>query len=154
MTRNPLGSPDVIGLTAGASAGAVATAMVWPGLLPVAWGAAAGALLAMAAVWFGSGAGFAAPQRMVVAGIAVGALALRAIRAVNLRREQAHLAATWLNGNLAGKTWSDAQLIALACAVLLPLAMALAARLRLLEMGDELAHALGARPRRTRGAPR
>ena len=61
----------MIGLTAGASAGAVATAMVWPGLLPVAWGAAAGALLAMAAVWFGSGAGFAAPQRMVVAGIAV-----------------------------------------------------------------------------------
>ena len=154
MTRNPLGSPDVIGLTAGASAGAVATAMVWPGLLPVAWGAAAGALLAMAAVWFGSGAGFAAPQRMVVAGIAVGALALAFVQYAlsNLRREQAHLAATWLNGNLAGKTWSDAQLIALACAVLLPLAMALAARLRLLEMGDELAHALGARPRRTRGA--
>lgn len=154
VTRNPLGSPDVIGLTAGASAGAVATAMVWPGLLPVAWGAAAGALLAMAAVWFGSGAGFAAPQRMVVAGIAVGALALAFVQYAlsNLRREQAHLAATWLNGNLAGKTWSDAQLIALACAVLLPLAMALAARLRLLEMGDELAHALGARPRRTRGA--
>ena len=40
VTRNPLGSPDVIGLTAGASAGAVAAAMVWPGLLPVAWGAA------------------------------------------------------------------------------------------------------------------
>ena len=126
VTRNPLGSPDVIGLTAGASAGAVATAMVWPGLLPVAWGAAAGALLAMAAVWFGSGAGFAAPQRMVVAGIAVGALALAFVQYAlsNLRREQAHLAATWLNGNLAGKTWSDAQLIALACAVLLPLAMA------------------------------
>jgi iron complex transport system permease protein len=154
VTRNPLGSPDVIGLTAGASAGAVAAAMVWPGLLPVAWGAAAGALLAMAAVWFGSGAGFAAPQRMVVAGIAVGALALAFVQYAlsNLRREQAHLAATWLNGNLAGKTWNDALLIALACAVLLPLAMALAARLRLLEMGDELAHALGARPSRTRGA--
>ncbi|WZB60803.1 iron chelate uptake ABC transporter family permease subunit [Achromobacter xylosoxidans] len=39
VTRNPLGSPDVIGLTAGASDGAVAAAMVWPGLLPVAWGA-------------------------------------------------------------------------------------------------------------------
>ena len=156
VTRNPLGSPDVIGLTAGASAGAVATAMVWPGLLPVAWGAAAGALLAMAAVWFGSGAGFAAPQRMVVAGIAVGALALAFVQYAlsNLRREQAHLAATWLNGNLAGKTWSDAQLIALACAVLLPLAMALAARLRLLEMGDELAHALGARPGARAARPR
>ena len=69
---------------------AVAAAMVWPGLLPVAWGAAAGALLAMAAVWFGSGAGFAAPQRMVVAGIAVGALALAFVQYAlsNLRREQ------------------------------------------------------------------
>ena len=142
VTRNPLGSPDVIGLTAGASAGAVATAMVWPGLLPGGLGRgrrrAAGHGRRLE---FGSGAGFAAPQRMVVAGIAVGALALAFVQYAlsNLRREQAHLAATWLNGNLAGKTWSDAQLIALACAVLLPLAMALAARLRLLEMGDELA---------------
>ena len=120
----------------------------------MAWGAAAGALLAMAAVWFGSGAGFAAPQRMVVAGIAVGAGAGSQYALSNLRREQAHLAATWLNGNLAGKTWSDAQLIALACAVLLPLAMALAARLRLLEMGDELAHALGARPGARAARPR
>ena len=88
----------------------------------------------MAAVRLGRG--FAAPQRMVVAGIAVGALALAFVQYAlsNLRREQAHLAATWLNGNLAGKTWNDALLIALACAVLLPLAMALAARLRLLEM--------------------
>ena len=76
---------------------------------------------------------------MVVAGIAVAlALASCNTRCPTLRREQAHLAATWLNGNLAGKTWSDAQLIALACAVPLPLAMVLAARLRLLEMGDEL----------------
>lgn len=152
ITRNPLGSPDVIGLTAGASAGAVAVAMVWPGLMPVAWGAAAGALLATAGVWFGSGAGFAAPQRMVIAGIAVGAIAFAFVQygLSNLRREQAYLAATWLNGNLAGKTWHDVALIGAACAVLLPLALALCARLRLLEMGDDLAQALGASPPRAR----
>ena len=152
VTRNPLGSPDVIGLAAGASAGAVAVSMVWPGLMPATWGAAAGGLLAMAAVWFASGAGFSAPQRMVVAGIAVGALALAFVQYAlsNLRREQAHLAAAWLNGSLAGKTWNDALLIGAACAVLAPLAMALSARLRLLEMGDDLAHSLGARPARAR----
>jgi iron complex transport system permease protein len=64
----------------------------------------------------------------------------------NLRREQAHLAATWLNGNLAGKTWNDVALIGAACAVLLPLALGLGARLRLLEMGDDVAHALGIAP--------
>ncbi|WP_231691890.1 iron chelate uptake ABC transporter family permease subunit, partial [Achromobacter sp. 2789STDY5608633] len=122
LTRNPLGSPDVIGLTAGASAGAVAVAMVWPGLMPVAWGAAAGALLATAGVWFGSGAGFAAPQRMVIAGIAVGAIAFAFVQygLSNLRREQAYLAAAWLNGSLAGKTWTDVALIGAAGALLLP----------------------------------
>lgn len=152
LTRNPLGSPDVIGLTAGASAGAVAVAMVWPGLMPVAWGAAAGALLATAGVWFGSGAGFAAPQRMVIAGIAVGAIAFAFVQygLSNLRREQAYLAAAWLNGSLAGKTWADVALIGGACAVLLPLGLALCARLRLLEMGDDLAQALGATPSRSR----
>ncbi|MBB1597499.1 iron chelate uptake ABC transporter family permease subunit [Achromobacter sp. UMC46] len=152
ITRNPLGSPDVIGLTAGASAGAVAVAMVWPDLMPVAWGAATGALLATAGVWFGSGAGFAAPHRMVIAGIAVGAIAFAFVQfgLSNLRREQAYLAAMWLNGNLAGKTWSDVALISLACALLLPLGLALCARLRLLEMGDDLAQALGASPARSR----
>lgn len=152
LTRNPLGSPDVIGLTAGASAGAVAVAMVWPGLMPVAWGAAAGALLATAGVWFGSGAGFAAPQRMVIAGIAVGAIAFAFVQygLSNLRREQAYLAAAWLNGSLAGKTWTDVALIGAAGALLLPLGLALCARLRLLEMGDDLAQALGATPSRSR----
>lgn len=152
LTRNPLGSPDVIGLTAGASAGAVAVAMVWPGLMPVAWGAAAGALLATAGVWFGSGAGFAAPQRMVIAGIAVGAIAFAFVQygLSNLRREQAYLAAAWLNGSLAGKTWTDVALIGAACAILLPLGLALCVRLRLLEMGDGLAHALGATPSHSR----
>ncbi|ADP16380.1 ferric enterobactin transport system permease protein FepG [Achromobacter xylosoxidans A8] len=148
ITRNPLGSPDIIGLTAGASAGAVAVTMVWPGAMPLAWGAAGGALLATAGVWFGSGAGFSAPQRMVVAGIAVAAIAFAFVQygLSNLRREQAHLAATWLNGNLAGKTWNDVALIATACALLLPLALGLSARLRLLEMGDDVAHALGVAP--------
>lgn len=152
LARNPLGSPDVIGLTAGASAGAVAVAMVWPGLMPVAWGAAAGALLATAGVWFGSGAGFAAPQRMVIAGIAVGAIAFAFVQygLSNLRREQAYLAAAWLNGSLAGKTWTDVALIGAAGALLLPLGLALCARLRLLEMGDDLAQALGATPSRSR----
>lgn len=152
LTRNPLGSPDVIGLTAGASAGAVAVAMVWPGLMPVAWGAAAGALLATAGVWFGSGAGFAAPQRMVIAGIAVGAIAFAFVQygLSNLRREQAYLAAAWLNGSLAGKTWTDVALIGAAGALLLPLGLALCARLRLLEMGDDLAQALGVTPSRSR----
>lgn len=152
LTRNPLGSPDVIGLTAGASAGAVAVAMVWPGLMPVAWGAAAGALLATAGVWFGSGAGFAAPQRMVIAGIAVGAIAFAFVQygLSNLRREQAYLAAAWLNGSLVGKTWTDVAMIGAAGALLLPLGLALCARLRLLEMGDDLAQALGATPSRSR----
>lgn len=153
ITRNPLGSPDVIGLTAGASAGAVAVSMLWPGVVPLSVGAVAGAVIATAAVHASSGAGFAAPQRMVIAGIAVGALAFAFVQfgLSNLRREQAHIAATWLNGSVAGSTWRDVLLLAAACVPLLLLSLVQARRLALLEMGDGLAAALGAPPAATRG---
>ncbi|VFR55545.1 Ferric enterobactin transport system permease protein FepG (TC 3.A.1.14.2) @ ABC-type Fe3+-siderophore transport system, permease 2 component [plant metagenome] len=153
ITRNPLGSPDVIGLTAGASAGAVAVSMLWPGMVPLAVGAVSGAFIATAAVHASSGAGFSAPQRMVIAGIAVGALAFAFVQfgLSNLRREQAYLAAAWLNGSVAGSTWRDVHLLAAACLPMALLALAQARRLALLEMGDGLATALGAPPRATRG---
>ena len=44
VTRNPLGSPDVIGLGAGASAGAACFGLLIPGLIPVPAGALVGAM--------------------------------------------------------------------------------------------------------------
>jgi len=146
ISRNPLGSPDIIGLTAGASAGAVAVSLLWTaGAPPLFAGAVMGALLASIAVWLTAGRSFAQPYRMVVAGIGVGALSLALVQFAlsNLRREHAQTAAAWLSGSLAGKHMGDVWLAASACLVLLPLASYLARALQILEMGDDLAHALG-----------
>lgn len=153
ITRNPLGSPDIIGLTAGASAGAVAVSALWPGLLPLSWGAMGGGIAAMALVWLGAGGRLTPPHRMVVAGIAVTALAFAFVQfgLSSLRKDQAAVAAVWLNGSLASRTWADVGLSGLGCLLLLPWAAAMADKLRMLEMGDDLAQALGVRPAGTRG---
>ncbi len=153
VTRNPLGSPDVIGLGAGAAAGAAAATLVWPGIVPPAVGALIGCALAVAVVLLGAGRGLRAPFRMVVVGIAVGAMAIAFVQFVlaRARREDAQVLAAWLNGSLLSRRWSDVLTIALAVAVLLPAALALTRRLQLVEMGDDCATGLGVSPGRARG---
>ncbi|GCE77186.1 FecCD family ABC transporter permease [Cellulomonas biazotea] len=152
VTRNPLGSPDVIGLGAGAAAGAAAAGLVWPGTMPVPAGAVVGAVVAVVAVWLGTGRGFSAPHRMVVAGIAVGAMAISFVQLALAKaaREEAQEVAIWINGSLVARTWSDAALIGVAVLLLLPAALALTRPLQLVEMGDEAATAVGVRPGRVR----
>ncbi|GHS89566.1 ABC transporter permease [Actinomycetota bacterium] len=152
VTRNPLGSPDVIGLGAGAAAGAAAAGLVWPGIVPVPVGAVIGAGVAITAVFLGTGKGFAAPYRMVVAGIAVGAMAMAFVQLALVRatREEATVMSAWLNGSLASRRWSDVVTIVVALAVLLPAALMLTRPLQLAEMGDEAAVGLGVAAGRVR----
>lgn len=152
VTRNPLGSPDVIGLAAGASAGAAGFGLLWPGLLPVPAGALVGAAAAMALVYLGTGQGFASPSRILIVGVGVNAMALAFVHWVVARvsREEATVLAAYLSGSTAARSWEDARFMAAALALLLPVAAALGRRLRLIEMGDEVCEALGAPARATR----
>ncbi|WP_016907421.1 FecCD family ABC transporter permease [Streptomyces xiaopingdaonensis] len=154
VTRNPLGSPDVIGLTAGAGAGASAAALLLPDLLPVPVGALLGTVLAMALVYVSTGTGFRNPGRLVVAGIGVAAIATAFTQYVvyAVERDNATSLMTYINGSLATRTWGEAATIAAVLVVVGPLVALLARRLRLCEMGDELAAGLGAEPQRTKGA--
>jgi iron complex transport system permease protein len=74
VTRNPLGSPDVIGLGAGAGAGVAVTTLVVP-VVPPSLGAVLGAAVATGLVFVSTGRGFRSPARTIIAGIAVAALA-------------------------------------------------------------------------------
>jgi iron complex transport system permease protein len=152
VTRNPLGSPDVIGLGAGAGAGAALAALLWPGVVPVPLGALAGAGVAMLLVALATGTGFASPGRVVVAGIGVAAMAGAVTQYVvsTVLRDQATQLAAYLTGSVAAASWSDARTLGVALLVVVPPALVLSDRLRLVELGDELADALGARTRRTR----
>lgn len=152
VTRNPLGSPDVIGLGSGASAGAAFFGLLVPGILPTPAGALAGALVAMGIVYLGTGRGFSSPGRMILIGIGVSAMATAFVQFVITRvaQQEATLLASYLSGTLADRSWSDTATIWIPVVVLVPAAVLLARRLDLIEMGDELADSLGARVVRTR----
>lgn len=154
VTRNPLGSPDVIGLGAGAGAGAAVAALFLPGVLPVPLGALLGAAVAMAAVYFSTGTGFRNPGRLIVAGIGVAAIAQAFTQYVVyvMEREAATVLAAYVNGSLAARSWHHAATIWLVLALVVPAAALIARRLDISEMGDELAQGLGAEPKNTRVA--
>ncbi|ROQ41326.1 iron complex transport system permease protein [Frondihabitans sp. PhB188] len=152
VTRNPLGSPDVIGLGAGASAGAACFGLLIPGLIPVPAGALVGALAAMGLVWLGTGRGFSSPGRMILVGIGVSAMAVAFVQFVLTRagQQEATTLATYISGTFADRQWSDVAISGLTVAVLVPCALLLSRRLDLVEMGDELADSLGGRTTLTR----
>ncbi|MFE6778687.1 FecCD family ABC transporter permease [Streptomyces sp. NPDC057702] len=152
VTRNPLGSPDVIGLGAGAGAGAATVALFLPDVLPASVGALLGALLAMGLVYVSTGTGFRSPGRLVVAGIGVAAMATAITQYVvyAVERDKASALTAYVNGSLAARSWDDATIIWAVLLCCLPLAALLARPLAVGEMGDDLSTGLGASPARTK----
>jgi ABC-type enterobactin transport system permease subunit len=154
VSRNVLGSPDLIGFTAGAATGAVLQ-IAWfdGGPLEVGvWAVGGGAVTA--AIVFGlsasrrSGGGY----RLVLVGIGIGAL-LKAANSLLLTRanlDQALEAEIWLQGSLNGRRWEQAVPVLVVLAIVLPLTAALSRRLNVLEMGDDTAMQLGVLAGRTR----
>lgn len=152
LTRNPLGSPDMLGLTYGASAGAVFVLAGGGGTVSVTAGALLGglgtALLVAGLSWRGG----LRVQRLVLVGVGV-AFTARAVVDLLLSRagiDDAAQATAWLTGSLSARTWDDATRSALALAVLGPLALLLSRALDRLALGDEAAAALGVHVQRTK----
>ncbi|GAA1180221.1 iron chelate uptake ABC transporter family permease subunit [Nesterenkonia xinjiangensis] len=154
VTRNPLGSPDVIGLGAGAGAGVALATLWWPGQVPAMMGAVLGAGAAALLVHQATGRGFSSPARVIVTGIAVSAMAhaiTQYVVAVGLR-DSAHQLAAYLVGSLGTRTFQDAGLIGASLLVLAPLVLLLSHRLTLMDLGDDLADSLGVGAVRVRTA--
>ncbi|GAA1941612.1 FecCD family ABC transporter permease [Nocardioides hwasunensis] len=148
LTRNPLGSPDVIGFSTGSYTGAlVVITTIGTSASAVAGGALVGgigtALLVYALAWQGGVAGF----RLIIVGIAVTAL-LASVNTYLLLRaklEVAVAAATWGAGSLNLLTWGDVVPALVLIGLLLPVVAALSGPLRQLELGDDAARAHGVR---------
>lgn len=154
VARNALASPDVIGITAGASAAAVAV-IVWVGggALVVSTGALAGALLTAATIYLLAYKRGVAGYRLVLIGIGIAAV-LSALTSYLLTRAQifeVQRATVWLTGSLNGRGWEHVRPVGLALVILLPVTLALGRQLRLLELGDDTAKGLGARVEPARG---
>ena len=145
VTRNPLGSPDVIGVSAGAGAGAAFVGLLLPGATSIVLGSVAGAALAVGLVAVSTGTGLSNPIRMVLAGIGVSAMAYAFTQYVVyvVARDKATVLSAYLNGSLNARGWDHVMTIWLVLAVAaVPLAL-LSVPLGLTEMGDEVAASLG-----------
>lgn len=153
LLRNPLASPDIIGITAGASAAAVYALLV-VGITGFAVSASAfgGALATAAAIYLISWRRGVTGYRMILAGIAMAAM-LTSVVSYCLTTSDVHdagQALVWLTGSLNAKTWASVELLGPVLAVLLPAALLAGRWFRVLELGDDLASGLGLAVERSR----
>ncbi|MEV4743410.1 iron chelate uptake ABC transporter family permease subunit [Streptomyces sp. NPDC049555] len=153
VTRNPLGSPDVLGLAQGATTGALLVIVLRHGdTASVAAGAAAGGLAAGAAIYALAWRKGVHGYRFVLVGVGVAAVltALIGYLLTKAGLTDAARATVWMVGSLTGRGWEQVWPLLGACTVLVPLALGHGRSLRMLEMGDDTAYALGVRVERVR----
>lgn len=155
LARNPLASPDIIGISAGAATAAVFVIVVLHGSSnQVTAAALAGATLTAAAIYLLADKRGVTGYRLVLVGIGVTAV-LSSITSYLLTRAEildAQRAAVWLTGSLNGRGWEHVRPVTAALLLLVPVTMALAPQLRMLELGDDAAKGLGTRVEWSRGA--
>lgn len=155
LSRNPLGSPDVIGFTTGAASGAVVYFVLGgtSSVISAVYAVGAGLLTALIVFALSMRGGAVASYRLVLVGIGVGAT-LSALNEVMLLRgelEQALSAQIWLSGSLNARHWSHAMPLLIGLVVVLPLLLLGQSRLMLLEIGDDLARQLGVHALKVKG---
>lgn len=153
MLRNPLASPDVIGISSGASAAAaiaiVTFSMSGTAVSVLAIAAALGVALLMYTLAFRDGV---AGTRLILIGIGIAAMLDSVTSYVLSQAGEWDLqeAMRWLTGSLNGTTWEETVPTVLAVLVLGPVLLSRARDLSALSLGDDTASALGVRVERTR----
>lgn len=146
ITRNPLASPDVIGISAGASTAVVGGIVLGFGAglgtqtLGLVGGLASAVLIYVLA-WQRGTTGY----RIILIGVGVSWMCTSATSYLLARAKlyEAQQALGWLVGNLNDVTWSQVAPLALTLMVLVPAAFVLGGWLRTLHLGDEVAVGLG-----------
>jgi len=148
LLRNPLASPDVIGVSQGATTAAVVTVLVLGlegGIVAAAGlaGALVTALVIYALSWRKGVGGY----RFILVGIGIGTV-LTSITSYILTRSDVKVAAEamiWLTGSVNGRTWPQIVPLAVAVLILVPVALTLGRALTGMQLGDDLATAFGVR---------
>ncbi|UWU26196.1 iron chelate uptake ABC transporter family permease subunit (plasmid) [Rhizobium sp. CB3060] len=148
ISRNPLGSPDIMGFNAGAATGGLIAMFIFNMIgFGLVVGAIIGGLSTAACIYFLSMKKGVRGYRLILIGIGISPL-LSAFNTFILTRanvNKAQDAAFWLTGSLNGAGWEDVWPVAIALGALLVFTQPLRHDLDILEMGDELAASLGVR---------
>lgn len=154
LTRNPMAESGILGLNAGA-AFAVALAITVLGITAPAgfvWFALLGAFVGTVAVWLiGTAGRGVSPERLTLAGVALGAVLAGITQAMRLTAPQRFSSLlVWESGDLSQRGWELVLPALPFLAVGIVLALLLAPGMNLLALGDDLAVAAGAHLLRVR----
>lgn len=145
VVRNPLVSPDIIGIDTGASLLAVFWIVTGQSaaLLPIA--AFIGALTTAAVIYLLTWKSGVDTDRLILVGIGVGATIGAGITFLTVKFpvEIVRPAQFWLMGSLSGSNWRDVLVVLGTVAVLVPGATILARLLRTMQLGDDVTRGLG-----------
>lgn len=148
LLRNPLASPDFVGISSGASVAAV-VGIALPGVGGIGIPALAlvGALASSALMYVLAWKDGISGYRFILIGIGVSAFAtgLTGYALTRTNLEQARAAMHWLVGSIGQSGQREVDVLLVAVAVLLPGSLLLQRMLRSLELGDDTARALGTR---------
>ncbi|USK34553.1 iron chelate uptake ABC transporter family permease subunit [Bacillus sp. F19] len=146
LVRNPLASPDVIGLTKGAGFFAAFVIFLFPGspdyVLPVA--ALMGAFLVFILLLILSKRLTLNPGAFALVGIALGAIFQSGIQYLIVKYPtDINMALLWMSGSLWGRGWSEVLSLLPWIMILLPLAWWQYPKLNIFQLGDEYSQTLG-----------
>jgi iron complex transport system permease protein len=153
MLRNSLASPDIIGVTSGASAAAVFCMLIlrMSGAEVSAVSVVFGLIVAVA-LYALSGGGAYGGGRLILIGIGIGAMFNAVISYILVRASQydVPVAMRWLSGSLNGTKMSEIPPLFAAVLLLGGVVILLSHRIRMFALGDDMATSLGVNANQTR----
>jgi len=155
MIRNPLGSPDIIGITGGASFAAVLFINYFSNTFSIKWlplAAIAGAGVMSLLIYFLAWKRGVTPVRLVLIGIGMAAAAsamttMMLVLGDNYATSQAYL---WLTGSVYGANWQHVYALLPWVLIFIPLALLFSKTANAQELGDSVASGLGVSVQRHR----
>ena len=150
--KNPLADPGIIGISSGASLGAIAVMVIFTDLIKykIIIAFIGGIIAACLVYLIGEDKGFS-PVRIILAGVCVNSI-LNALSSMVTVFNSAGVSSiqTWLLGSLVNITWNDFKILALYTIVGIALCLLVIKSCDLMGLGDKTAQSLGLNVNRVR----
>jgi ABC-type Fe3+-siderophore transport system permease subunit len=146
MTNNPLASPEVLGVSAGAGVGLAAVLFTFPAptMSTRLIGATVGVLIALIALLSVAGRQERNSERLLLGGLATGALCSALVNAAMITGDaRAFQLLAWISGSTNQVTWTEASVAGAVALVLLGLLPLMTRWLEILPLGADQARAVG-----------
>ncbi|MBY7143935.1 iron ABC transporter permease [Virgibacillus sp. NKC19-3] len=147
MTRNPLASPSIMGVTDGAAFALVIMLAFFPTVsnsgITVASLIGAGLAVTLIFMIGSFSKGGLTPVKLALAGVAIGTMLSSISSMISLHFQLEKEMGFWLAGELAGANWTSVQILLIAGTIGMVLALAIAKSITVLSLGEDISTGLG-----------